>query len=909
MVERIEEHPGNYLHPSTPINSEKAATGSLVRFQNLPPLLTPLIGREQQEQAISALLLRPGIRLLTLTGAGGIGKTRLAQKVAADLIGVFTHGVCLVQLAPISDFHLVIPTIAQSLGLRDVEERSLFESLKAFLRDKHLLLLLDDFEQILPAAPALVELLLACPSIKIMLTSRAVLHVEGEYEFSVPPLSLPDPLHLPAHEELLHYSAVALFVQRAQMVKPQFVLSEDNAATVAQICIRLDGLPLSLELAAARSKLLPPQALLGRLNHRLGVLTGERQDAPTRQRTLRDTIRWSYDLLNAEEQQCFRRLAIFVGGCTLEAAEAVCSAAADLSLPPIELVASLLDKSLLQQSDRDGDEPRLLMLETIREYALERLVDSGELEATRERHALYYLALAEQGEPELFGHQQRLWMDRLTLDAENFRAALQWSQSHHRKEQLLRLAGNLGHFWYMCGRFSEAMLRIETALREVAPDVAVSARIKALYIVALIARHLGQSDLLFGRARECLTLARQNRDGRGFVVASWALVHDLLSDGDIIGAHAQAEETLTFVRVHAPVEDSWTLACALNAFGSVVLSQGDYTQAQQLYERAIALFKEAGDLWLYGELHLFLANVYWAQGDKARARTFLKEGLAIHDQVGNAWVTGWFVSLFGKIALRQGDIPRARFLLEAGLKRHQQLGDQQGQALLYALLAQAAASEHDFTLTRTLASQSLELARAVRDTGSLILCLEELADVVAGQGEPEWAAVLWGAAERHREASDATLPLVEWLGRARRIEQAKRLLGERVFAEKWAEGRNITAVQAIAVPPKHRWTSKAQKPVRGKPQGNRNGPFHPTPPPLPLRDVEQPFLDPLSQRELEVLQLVASGASNQEIATALVVAPGTVKLHVSHILSKLGVNSRTRAILRARDLGLLTKED
>src|SRR5256884_2811000 len=753
MAERIDEHPGNYLYPSTHLYGENAVTGSHARFQNLPPLLAPLIGREQQDEAISSLLLRPGIRLLTLTGAGGIGKTRLAQKVAADLIGVFTHGVCMVQLAPLSDPDLVLPTIAQTLGLRDVEERSLFESLKAFLRDKHLLLLLDNFEQVLQAAPALVELLLACPSIKILVTSRAVLHVEGEYEFSVPPLSLPDPHHLPGHEELAQYAAVALFVQRAQMVKPQLVLSEDNAAAIAQICIRLDGLPLSLELAAARSRLLPPQALLERLNHRLAVLTGGRQDAPTRQQTLRDTIRWSYDLLNAQEQRCFRRLAIFVGGCTLEAAEAVCSAAADLSLPAIDLVASLLDKSLLQQSDRGGVESRLLMLETIREYALETLANSGELEATEQTHARYYLSIAEQSEPELFGHQQRLWMGRLTWDAENLRAALQWSQTHQRKEQLLRLAGNLGHFWYMCGRFNEAMLWLETALREVAPDVTVSARIKALYSMALIASHLGQSDLLFGRVRECLTLARQHRDGRGFVIASWALVHDLLSGGDIIGARAQVEETLTFVRAHAPAEDSWTLACALNAFGSVVLSQGDYAQAQQLYERAIALFKEAGDLWLYGELHLFLANVYWAQGDEARARTFLREGLAIHDQVGNAWVTGWFVSLFGKIALRQGDIPRARFLLEAGLKRHQQVGDQQGQALLYALLAQAAASERDYTLTRTLAAQSLELARAVGDMGSLILCLEELADVVAAQGEPEWATVLWGAAERYREAS------------------------------------------------------------------------------------------------------------------------------------------------------------
>src|SRR3989454_3349131 len=408
MVERIGAHPGNYRHPLTPVKGEPAGTGSPVRFQILPPLLAPLIGREQQEQEISSLFLRPEVRLLTLTGTAGIGKTRLAQKVAMDLIGVFTHGVCLVQLAPISDFNLVIPTIAQTLGLRDVEEGSLFESLKAFLRDKHLLLLLDNFEQVLQASPTLVQLLLACPSIKSLVTSRAVLHVEGEYEFAVPPLSLPDPLHLPASEELLQYGAVALFVERAQAVKPTFVLSEDNAAAIVQICIRLDGLPLALELAAAWSKLLPPQALLGRLNRRLAVLTRGRHDAPIRQQTLRDTISWSYDLLNAQEQRCFRRL-----------------------------------------------------------------------------------------------------------------------------------AGNLGHFWYMCGRFSEAILWLETALREAAPDVAVSARIKALYIVALIASHLGQSDPLFVRARECLTLAQQNGDSRGFVIASWPLVRHLLTGGEVLGAHAQ----------------------------------------------------------------------------------------------------------------------------------------------------------------------------------------------------------------------------------------------------------------------------------------------------------------------------------------------------------------------------------
>ncbi len=507
---------------------------------------------------------------------------------------------------------------------------------------------------------------------------------------------------------------------------------------------------------------------------------------------------------------------------------------------------------------------------------------------------MYYLALAEQSEPELFGHQQHLWVDRLTRDSENVRAALLWLHGRRQhQELLLRLAGSLGWFWYMCGRLSEGMLWLEHALRGTGQDVAISARIKALCYEVFIALHLGQIDLHTSRAQECLTLARQQRDYRCFALASWSLVHYLLARGDVLGARVQAEETMAFVWIPGSRDEDWLMACALNALGTVILYQGDYARTQDLYERATALFKKAGDLWLYGEMHLGLADVYLARGDESKGRALLDERIAIHAQANNSWATGWFLGLFGEIALRQGAIARARILLEAALKRHQQLGDQQGQALIYALLAQAAASEHDYMLSRTLADQSLEIARTVHDTGSLILCLEELADVVADQGEPAWAARLWGAAERYREASQTTLPLVERLGRARRIEQAQRLLGGQVFAARWAEGRTMMAEQAIAASPTPDRTSKAQRPAQGRPGQT---------------SVVQPLLDPLSERELQVLQLLAVGASNQEIATALVVAPGTVKLHVSHILSKLGVNSRTRAILRAHDLGLLTKE-
>lgn len=340
------------------IEAEPVHVDSPVDFQHLSVPLTQLVGRQQEEQAVCAQLLRPEVRLFTLTGTGGAGKTRLALQVATDLFGTFAHGVCFVQLASISDPKLVVPAIAQALGLREIANRAfserLHDYLHVFLRDKHLLLVLDNFEQVLSAASSLSDLLLACPRLKILVTSRVVLHVRGEYEFPIPPLALPDPHSMPTLEAILRSPAVILFVQRAQAVKPDFQVTEDNAGTIAQICSRLDGLPLALELAAARIKLLAPHALLSRLGRRLTVLTGGARDTPARQQTLRNTLQWSYDLLSQEEQRCFRRLSVFVGGCTLEAVEEVCAAPGDLITPTLDLVSSLMDKSLLQQVGQES---------------------------------------------------------------------------------------------------------------------------------------------------------------------------------------------------------------------------------------------------------------------------------------------------------------------------------------------------------------------------------------------------------------------------------------------------------------------------------------------------------------------------------------------------------------------------
>ena len=422
------------LPPGQPTALGRAVTS------NLPAYLTPLLGREQEVQVVCSLLQRPEIRLLTLTGPGGVGKTRLGVQVATVLMNDFANGVCFVSLGPISDPELVIPTIAQALDLPEAGDAGQgqpqpLQRLNTYLREKQGLLLLDNFEQVMAAAPSLVELLGACPGLKILVTSRAVLRVQGEYESVVPPLALPALKYPPDTEALSHYAAVALFMQRAQATRPGFHITDANAPVIAGICARLDGLPLAIELAAARIKLLPPEALLARLEHRLQILTSGARGLPVRQQTLRSTIKWSYELLPADEQRLFWRLSVFVGGCTLKAVEAVCGEADAVALDVLDGVASLLDNSLLQQTEQAGDEPRFVMLETIREYGRECLEASGEREEIRRAHANYYVALAERAEPKLCSAERENWVHRLEREHDNIRAALSWSVERKRQRQ------------------------------------------------------------------------------------------------------------------------------------------------------------------------------------------------------------------------------------------------------------------------------------------------------------------------------------------------------------------------------------------------------------------------------------------------------------------------------------------
>src|SRR5215210_1326398 len=464
---------------------------------NLPLQPTPLIGREKEVAEVCDLLRREETRLLTLTGPGGIGKTRVALQAAADLLEDFPDGTFLAQLGTLTDVELLLPAVAETLGVRETGEQPLFESFKDYLSERRLLLVLDNFEQVLGAAPTVTELLAGAPGLKVLATSRTSLRLYGEHVFPVPPLTLPDLERPPPLERLTQYEAVGLFVERAQAVKPDFKVTNESAPAVAEICVRLDGLPLAIELAAARITMLPPKALLRRLSSRLKLLTGGARDLPERQRTLKATIEWSFALLDEGEQVLFGRLAVFSGGRTLEAIEAICDADGDLPMDAFEGVSSLLDKSLLRQEEGPGGEPRFVMLETVHEFAREKLGKSAEAEEIKRTHAQYFLTLAEEAPPELRGPNQLEWLERLEAEHDNMRAAISWALERKEVEVALRLGGALSWFWSVRGYYSEGRRWLEAAL---AMDGRGSPEVRAMVLAGAGVLASEQGDL--DRAQE-----------------------------------------------------------------------------------------------------------------------------------------------------------------------------------------------------------------------------------------------------------------------------------------------------------------------------------------------------------------------------------------------------------------------
>ena len=772
------------------------------RPNNLPLQLTPFIGRERELAAVCQRLEQPDVRLLTLSGPGGTGKTRLALQIAADLFDAFPDGVWFVNLAPITDSAFVTSTIAAAWSVTEVAGQPLLDTLKRFLRDKRLLLVLDNFEQVLPAAPLVADLLAAVPGLTVLVTSRAMLGIYGEHDVAVPPLQLPDTKHLPPLDRLSQYEAVRLFIERAQAAKVDFAITNDNAPAVAEMCVRLDGLPLAIELAAARIRLLPPQALLPRLSSRLTLLTGGRRDLPARQQTLRGTIDWSYDLLDAREQQLFARLAVFAGGCTLEAVEAVCNADGDLALDVFDGVASLVDKSLLRQEAPQTEAPRFVMLETIHEYARERLEARGEAEAMRRWHARYFLQLAETAESQLAGPEQGAWLEQLEVEHANLRAALAWALGTTPSQGTdvtfgMQLAGRLGPFWERRGHLREGHQWLERAVAQGAADgtIAPTVRGRARYWLARFAGVLGDPRAARTQVEASLALFREVGDKQGMAQALVFLgVIAWFRGGDAVAGRAQMDESLALFR---EVGDKAGIAEVLIHLAGDALVREDYTTGHTYLDESLQLARECGNK--RGIAHAFnqLGGAAGVSGDYPTARRHFEASLALYRELGE---TGWVAGLLnqlGWLLVAQGDGAAAQPLLEESVGLLREIGEIRSIPIYQHSLALAVLLQGDAARAAALLTEGLAQDWEMGSKSGVSGFLEGLAAVAAAEQQPGRAGRLWGAAAAVRHAIDDPLQSTDAVIYERWLAPARAHVGDGSWQAAVAEGRAMSLEQAV----------------------------------------------------------------------------------------------------------------
>jgi predicted ATPase/DNA-binding XRE family transcriptional regulator len=720
---------------------------------HLPAAMTSFIGREWEVATISARLRTPEVRVVTLTGAGGVGKTRLALQIGSALHDAFPNGVWFVDLAPISDPAQVLPTIAHSLGVREQPGTPIVETLRTVLREQQLLVLLDNFEQVVAAAPELALLLAEVPGLKLLVTSREALRLYGEHVVVVAPLAVPDLAATLAAEQLAQYAAVQLFVARAQAASEHFRLTDANASAVAAICARLDGLPLAIELAAAQVSLFAPAALLARLEQRLPLLTRGPRDLPARQQTIRNTIEWSYNLLDAGEQTLFARLGVFVGGWTEAAAGAVCTGEGDLPIDTLDGLASLIDKNLLRQAEGQDGELRFAMLETIREYALERLAASGETEALRRRHAAYFLALAEMAEPQLSGRNQVAWSARLEQEHDNLRAVFAWSRSAEDDAAIgKRLAGALSWFWMIHSHFSEARIWLDDMLER--PNAAgIAAHAKALQAAGAMAVNQGEVARSIILHEQSLALYRGLGDAAGTAEALVWLGRAKVWQGAYAQAQALLAEGLAMFQAQ---QNTWMIMWALQSLGNMAFNNAEVPQAQAYLQEALGLCSELGDIFGSAHARENLGRVAHALGDDSLAQTYYAESLAAFRELGQRDIAHVYLAL-GRLARTQGDTTQAR----------------------------------------TYYTQSLALFREFMDKQRFPECLEDIAGL-SGAAQPASAARLFGAAEAVRESAGIPLPPIRRPAYERDLAAARAQLDQVAWETAWAAGRALTLEQAIA---------------------------------------------------------------------------------------------------------------
>ena len=620
---------------------------------NLPTRLTSFLGREGEIERVGTLLAEH--RLLTLTGPGGTGKTRLSLEVAARALRHYSDGVFFVELAAIIDPDLVPSTIAQALSLPDKAGRAAIERLIDHIGTRRLLLVLDNFEQVVGASLSVNQLLAACPKLAVLVSSRSVLGVSGEQEYPVPPLGLPDPANLPSLARLSQYEAVALFIERARAVKPDFEVTNENAPAVAEVCVRLDGLPLAIELAAARIRILTPQAMLPRLGDRLGLLSVGARDLPARQQTLRGAIAWSYDLLDDAERSLFAGLAVFVGGAGLDAIERVCSSESSGDL--LDALSSLVEKSLLRQSDGEGGEPRFTMLETIREYAVEQAVELGRWEVLRDRHLEIFAALAAESAPLVMGRDKRSWLNRLGQDHDNLRAALGWAVERGDVGTALRMGSSMWRFWQMRGHIVEGLERMEAALALAGAGDQGAVHADALSAAAGLAYWLGDTDRARGLYLEEIAAREALGDPSGLANA------------------------------HYGISFTWSVMDLGNPDTAA--------KAEEYVSRALAIYEELGDASGIGRCEWALANVLWGTQRVAEAREHASHSLEVFRSIDDQFMVGWATYTVGLASLTDdhvaGGDPAAREEARARFAEALRIFDEAEDVTGYALVLDAIA--------------------------------------------------------------------------------------------------------------------------------------------------------------------------------------------------------------------------
>ena len=823
-------------HPTLPADFPPLRSLS-THLNNLPYQLSSFIGREQEVRQVQILLSQT--RLLTLTGAGGCGKTRLALQAAAEAQEAFEDGVWLVKLDSLSDPRLVVQAALNALGLREEPGRSLTETLTGYLQSRRLLLVLDNCEHLLAACEALAqEVLERCPAVQVLATSREALGLLGEQVYRVPSLRLPDAstgAGEPNAEAMLSYDAVRLFVERARYQRSDFALTAHNAAAVAQVCVRLEGIPLAIELAAARVRALSVEQIASRLDNRFHLLTGGSRTVLPRQQTLRAAIEWSYALLSAREQALLCRLSVFAGGWGLEAAEGVCGGEGIAGWEVLDVLTGLVDKSLVVYGEGGGAE-RYRMLEMVRGYGWERLETEGELERWRSRHLDWFLALAEEAERKLAGPEQGEWLERLEEEHDNLRAALGWCREAPEGAAVgQRLAGALWRFWEVRGYLGLGRSSLLEALERDGAGGFTSERGKALNGAGHLANR--QSDYVSARVlyEESLAIRRELGDKSGIAHSLHGLGGVAFNQGDYVSAHALYEESLAIRR---ELGDKSGIAWSLTGLGTVATRLGDYVSAQALFEESLSLRRELRDKRGIAWSLSYLGDVATRQGDYVSAQALFEESLAIQRELGDKHGIAWSLSNLGDVAHAQGDDMSAHALHEESLSLRRELGDKSGIALslhdlgdvahaqgddmsAHALheeslaiyrelggkygmalslhgLGNVAHAQGDDVSAHALFEESLTIRRELGEKYGIALSLEAFAEVASNQARPARAAHLMGAAETLREAIHAPISPSERDKYEHSVSEVRTALGEEAFAAAWSKGGAMTMEQAIA---------------------------------------------------------------------------------------------------------------